>query len=1079
MYSYIQANPCGAQLAQPPNCLHHHSANIQHAYVNATTSQEAASTVNTSHTIEPGANIQNARPRKRPTEQRKLDDWNPATDIWADDEHSQARQQPIKPASHSASSKIGGKQQTGARGDSRLAQPAQRMKPARLPQREPDGARPRRRRVSAILAANKLDMTSKEKYSMQTLGEDTTTVKKDPRRRTIYVPSDDTTIVTIHPGASTNQCRRENSPDLGFDLVTMSEEDTTDLTPAIKKKAATRKSIASAPKRGPLQQNTRVHQGVSFTEDIVGRGDGKENVPPGWNLGRKGTGVSLKAKEEKTAMQNQSEKLSTQSLRLGTKSPLKNVKASIGTETRKRINSEDCHKESPSKALKAKSNVTAAGRSNTRERSKKASLGKIARLCPFEATGSPPQALRRNRTKKATSELKVPMVVLKDLKEHETYPVLSEDLDRPELYEDSWLTYQEVAITELINKIYDSADNQRDISDADGEEANLRKNLLSIYQEPAIPLLHKRLQASLLYGALSIPKDLLYKASRIKDDVGMRRRYIDLFLETYEPNSLRAAAEVVVGRKIPAPLKRSSSFNASSSSPQRRRAERRAIEDFILAFFVRHEDAVRVKTGFGGIASITRSKEPQNDDFGSQAWAWRRTVLRSLMLILLLDIAKTRAAIPQCLFHTSSPHKSSLSVLQGLTDMLLPSLGDLSRPLSHLNYRLHSAQYPLQEYNYHIDNLAVDLRDGVLLTRLVELLLYSSINEREDLMITMPTGEILRSTRDLHQKELWTLSQHLKFPCLGRPQKLFNVQIALSALQGVSGITGYATHGTTAEDIVDGHRENTLSLLWSLVGKWGLETLIDRKEIEREIQRFRQRMHATQPMVQLDLDTDNESATAEPESLECYTVLLKSWARSIAHLHGHHVANLTTSFSNGQVLEAIVDEYRTCFPSSAKATIKGVSSSLGIKLRCIGCSNAFISLFVPASPSAIRPIPSKDFTLIALAFLASRLLPAHRTHRAATTIQMAYRMRLARREVGKRVVLMRLAKHCETVVKTRETVVGAAVVLQRAWRKVLDARIARLVSDVVGFQTLARGWAVRGKMGKRNGKRSERVRGGW
>lgn len=55
---------------------------------------------------------------------------------------------------------------------------------------------------------------------------------------------------------------------------------------------------------------------------------------------------------------------------------------------------------------------------------------------------------------------------------------------------------------------------------------------------------------------------------------------------------------------------------------------------------------------------------------------------------------------------------------------------------------------------------------------------------------------------------------------------------------------------------------------------------------------------------------------------------------------------------------------------------------------------------------------------------------------------------------------------------------GAATVLQRAWRNVLSKRIDALLDDVTSFQAVARGWIAREK--RRNGGRvRERRRGVW
>jgi abnormal spindle-like microcephaly-associated protein len=65
------------------------------------------------------------------------------------------------------------------------------------------------------------------------------------------------------------------------------------------------------------------------------------------------------------------------------------------------------------------------------------------------------------------------------------------------------------------------------------------------------------------------------------------------------------------------------------------------------------------------------------------------------------------------------------------------------------------------------------------------------------------------------------------------------------------------------------------------------------------------------------------------------------------------------------------------------------------------------------------------------------------------------------------------------VVQTRERVVGAAVVLQRAWRRILEARVENLLRIVVAVQVVGRGWIAREKIKGGGRVRKRRVIGGW
>ncbi|KAF1835375.1 calmodulin-binding protein-like protein Sha1 [Decorospora gaudefroyi] len=1094
MYPYSAGTPCPQPHYSSTNSRYSGYGSQSTMYAPRYTSTGDDTTANLDYTTEVHAA---ARPKpRRPMRNMRKPAFNPSLDIFEDvaQEEQQQQQQhadfAVKRTSRASVVPAGAR----AKKNTILAHPAQKIAKPAPPAPEPQPERPHRRRVSQMpsdrhgmgIDANatvQLREHVLEKKELRKQGP-----KKDLRRRTIYIPSDDTSVFTIHPGQPTHAPRnvREPSPDIGLDLVTLSEEEGNNLLPALKReKKTSRKSLAAPPKRGPLSTSSRSTQSVSFSSDTMGSGGGKENVPPGMevieNKGNgSGTHIEINftkpepkkpvAKAPKVHFNAPKEPERIPHTKKRTEGSQKRVRPQTGT-----------HDDSPAKALKARADGTASAASSraalrTTIKTERAKLARAKRTplssSPFHTDKSPPTALRRQKTGSVASSITMLHEVGQRPQSREKYPVLHEDLAQPELYEDNWLTYQEVAITQLLNSVFDSASQD---PNAEQSPQDLRKKMLAIYHDPAMPLLHKRLQASLQFGALGIPKDLLAQALRLKDDVGLRNKFLNLWTKSYDLNALRAAAETIVGRQITTPCRLSTGSTCSDDGSRQYRAERRAIENFLSAFLIKNEDAVRVKSGGGSIASLTRGE----DEFGSQGWSWRRTALRSLMLILLLDRAKTTEALPGCLFQTTSAHKTSVEVLHQLSKMLLPSHGDITRPLSHLNYKVDHVQYPLQEYTYHIDNIAIDLRDGIVLTRLIELLIYPSTAQQEDTVtISMPTGELLTSPRDASQKDTWILSQHLKYPAIGRPQKVYNVQIALAAL---SNLPGMPSTGIKAEEIVDGHREKTLSLLWSLVGKCGLGSLVDWPQLVKETERFQQQWYTTRDNFEhrsLDSDTEADEEEHNTTSLDYHKRLLLAWSRAIARLHGLKVSNLTTSFSDPKILELIVDTY---LPRTLSPTL---SPTLGLsaKLKAIGCSSSFIALF---TPNHHNTIPSPDFTTLTLAFLAARLLPLSRTHQAARTIQSAFRSHLRRRTLSARLQAVKLAHACAHVAQARLRLVAAATLFQRRWRAVREHRQRELVRSVTMFQGLAKGWVVRrwarrvtgGRVGGR--ERGRRGRGGW
>jgi abnormal spindle-like microcephaly-associated protein len=891
---------------------------------------------------------------------------------------------------------------------------------------------------------------------------------KHPRRRTIYVPSEDTTVMTLHPGAPLSAIARgtpntqsdtftrgrQQSPDLGLDLVTVSEEEEDGLIPIIRHKPNKRMSFAVPPKK-PLRLSLATTQPRIVKEDIAGLPTGKENIPP---LSKKST-IDVKTGLKPIAMEFNQTRPSSKQPKAHLEMRRKISPAARQQESRGKISSKNVHWSSSPAKVKP-------GRQTTIGHN----LSSPAHGSPFRVIKSPPAALRKPLTAKGFDHHS----------QHSTKPsqgsgsqfkLLAENLVQHELYEDHWLDYQETALTQVINGIFQTTNAAK----PSGGTKNMQKDLLAMYQKPEMVVLYKRLKASIEYGALQKSKST---NGTLRDDIGMRKSFLALWLHTYDLSALKIALEVVTGREISFMQRLSGGRLSGEDVEAKDRREKKVLSEFISSILIKNEDSARVPTGFGTIAGIARGQGSAYEQLGLMDWGWRKTMLRSLMLILILDMAKTEGLLENCLFQTNSPFKSSIEVLRQLGKLLLPSFGDITKPLSHLNYQVRTTQTPLQEYKYRIDNIAIDLRNGVLLTRLLEILISSSAHckqmANDTITIDLPEGDVL--TSEPGHLEGGFLTRHLKLPCIGHASKVHNVEIALGVLRGLK---GGVYNEVNAADIVNGHRERTLSFLWSLIGRLGLGQLVEWEAVKKEIEKYNSRgVQQTWFEVEADGEKADGNQSIQERKFRQFRQLLASWASLVASSHGLQVANLTSAFADSKVFEAIVDEYLPLTgdqPSTSFNSTNATRTSLASKLVSLGCSHSFVNLFS-------RPhIPSETFTLLTLAFFASRLIPLSRAHDAAGVIQRFYRLRLARRHISKRVLLMRLAFDCAMVVRTRETVVGAVLTLQKAWRAVLDARVQKLMADVQRFQSVAKGWTVRNAIHRyRYGTgKTERVRGGW
>ena len=140
--------------------------------------------------------------------------------------------------------------------------------------------------------------------------------------------------------------------------------------------------------------------------------------------------------------------------------------------------------------------------------------------------------------------------------------------------------------------------------------------------------------------------------------------------------------------------------------------------------------------------------------------------------------------------------------------------------------------------DYRVNNLAVDLRDGVRLARLVELLANDwtltqvGLSARRHHAMTAALtpspaalgGIMLRPAQDL------------RYPAVDRAQRLHNVKTVFKALvrYGVS-LGEVRIHQLTPDDVVDGHRERTLNLIWKIILHWQVDSLLNEDLIQQEI----------------------------------------------------------------------------------------------------------------------------------------------------------------------------------------------------------------------------------------------------
>ncbi|KAM5463663.1 hypothetical protein MauCBS54593_007424 [Microsporum audouinii] len=790
------------------------------------------------------------------------------------------------------------------------------------------------------------------------------TLKIDKRRNTIYIPPDDTTMATIFMDAFSPLTTKDfGVPEMGYIEAQIVK----------KRKQRRLKSPTPQEKRQPLESPSRVIQESTQKLDIMGMNTGKENVPPG-----KLVHSNVDIVEKKNDL---------------VEAPTQPMKAKSVNSPRPRLSMPQqklsSSKASTSRALRGQGSIqrtTSTGNQSIRAspiaKQREETMKEKNESLPLNAS-----LLKPVPKKKLPSELllSIPLATKVDIK----YPALGKNIADPLIYEENWLSHQEMIITRLVNTVLDANGPSNTQS-----QYSLRDQLFHLYQDTYFTLLYKRVQASILYGDLRATEGPDGRSRRLTTDVGMRRAFQRFWTDTYDISALQAAAEVVIGKGMGYCIHDRDRSSAPQTSPCKgEKRVRRAVESYLDAMLIKNED-------MNPIASTEAS------DCGCDVVkGYHRTALRSIMIIALLDRARMDpdTALPRRLFKASSAYTSSAAVMRALGPLLHHPQADFNRPLSRLDCLMKYKQHPLAEYNYHIENIAVDIRDGVILARLTELLLLEQFPNKFQ----------------ASEGEIWVMSHQLKMPCINRATKIHNARISLSALEKDLPSIGAFISGIKPEDIVDGYREKTIALLWVIVSKWGLSCLVDWDDLKNEITRLEKKGG------RLDRKRNNRSFHERVDTTDMtayHSSLLHHWASCLARLKGLEVPNLTTSLADGRVFTSILDEYEYFIrPASIKAeraasptplsttitTTTGDESALKRRLLSLGCSSPFVALISPRptspsstqSPSLSGNALSKDFNIIALAYLSSRLLSASKYGRAAVSIQRAWRHTLATRPV--------------------------------------------------------------------------------
>ncbi|OON18579.1 hypothetical protein X801_05565, partial [Opisthorchis viverrini] len=337
---------------------------------------------------------------------------------------------------------------------------------------------------------------------------------------------------------------------------------------------------------------------------------------------------------------------------------------------------------------------------------------------------------------------------------------------------------------------------------------------------------------------------------------------------------------------------------------------------------------------------------------------------------------------------------------------------NLVRHLVNLGVRLEVTQTLLDEYELTVSNLAVDLRDGIRLVKLAELLLP-----------LMPKPK----SRFGDHPDPATLMSLVRFPPINRLQKIHNVGLALKAFERHGRLCMADGTEIDPRDIVNGHREKSLALLWCLLLRYQVLSLVDMRLLDEEIERLRSIPTGDKAP---DSSDGEETGTHSDDVVHMKLFL---WASFVCRLYQVELArvpllsysqvlNLDESFSDGRALCVLLHHYLpTVLPGGlVRHLTTSTASSYHLARRTphLARTNRYnLQLFqrklsyLGDVPALLEPSMIPDFgdqpgllppalVLATLAYLVSRLISIGRQKlrdlvedHAARILQTAWRKR--------------------------------------------------------------------------------------
>ncbi|KAL4219252.1 hypothetical protein ACF0H5_021834 [Mactra antiquata] len=555
---------------------------------------------------------------------------------------------------------------------------------------------------------------------------------------------------------------------------------------------------------------------------------------------------------------------------------------------------------------------------------------------------------------------------------------------------------------------------------------HLRKNACRLFQSDDVRRVMQKLEAEVESKRLLVRKD-----KSIHADVGAKQKILDMLL-SYNPLWLRIGLETIYGEMVP--LQSNNDVYGLSR--------------FIIIRLLANPDIAD---------EYAHPTVPHLYKDGYALASAQHTLKKFLMLVYFLDKAKQRRLIDHnpCLFCKDSDMKASKDLLLQFSRDFLSGEGDITKHLGYLDYKVTYSQTALDEFDYAVQKLAIDLRDGVRLIRVLEILCGHP-----------------------------DIGKTVRVPAISRLQKIHNVELVFKELAQQKIDPGTVS----ARDIVDGHREKTLSLLWTIILQYQVAMVINLEQLKEEIQILERSLRLRHKINQLTNFGNGVTKTQLSDDKDLHTQderlnLLLKWCSAVCAFYDIKIENFTVSFSDGRALCHILHYYHpglvplTCIQHETTMThVESMGKNCQQNLNCslndsLNTSAVFGEMEDPAvyekllanerenfkllsekvkeiggvpmmlrSTDMSNTIPDEKVVVTYLMYLCARLLDIRQESRAARVIQHAwksYRLRKFEAELKEKSrVIIVLQRAVRSFLGRRREIrrQNAAITLQKYWR---------------------------------------------